>query len=127
MDMATDLKAAEAVARSVAHMLDEIEAAFVVVWAENETIARLLGKVRIDVPILVLCPNLTTAQQLSMNYGVVCVQHGAVGSYDEWIEVVEAIVVENGWATKGQRLLLMPPKSALSENTAGAIIMHTIA
>jgi pyruvate kinase len=127
MEIAADLRPAEAVARSVAHMLDEIEAAFVVVWAENEMISRLLGKVRIDVPILSLCPDLTTARQISLNYGLVSVHHGPVTSYDEWIEVVESIVLENGWASKGQKLLLMPPKSALSENTAGAIIMHTIA
>jgi hypothetical protein len=35
--------------------------------------------------------------------------------------------LENDWASKGENLLLLPPLAALSENTAGAIIMHTIA
>ena len=127
MDMVADLKAAEAVARSVAHMLDEIEAAFVVVWAEQETIVRLLSKVRIDIPILSLCADQTIARQLSLDYGVISIRHDPAATYEECVGCVEKLVAENGWAVKGQKLLLMPPLSVLSENTNGAIIMHTIA
>jgi len=48
-------------------------------------------------------------------------------SYEQWVGDVEKIVLENQWADKGEKLLLLPPLSVLSENTAGAIIMHTIA
>ncbi|MEN8127456.1 MAG: pyruvate kinase [Planctomycetota bacterium] len=127
MDMAGDHRQAEAVARSVAHMLDEIKAAFVVVWVDDETTCRLLSKARIDDPILALCPDAVMARQLSLYYGVLSVHHQPVSSYEQWVSAVERIVAENGWASKGEKLLLIPPRSALSENTAGAIIMHTIA
>jgi pyruvate kinase len=127
MDRATEIPHAEAVARAVAHLLDEVEAAMVVLWAENEAICRLLSKVRIDDPILALCPDAVTAHQLSLYYGVVSVHHQPVSSYDEWIAAVQKVVLKNDWASRGEKLLLLPPKSALSENTAGAIIMHTIA
>ncbi|MFZ9024751.1 MAG: pyruvate kinase [Anaerohalosphaeraceae bacterium] len=127
MDRANEIAHAEALARAVAHMLDEVEAAMVVLWAENAAICRLLSKARIDDPILALCPDAVTAQQLSLYYGVVSVHHQPISSYDEWIAAVRKVVLENDWASKGENLLLLPPLAALSENTAGAIIMHTIA
>jgi pyruvate kinase len=127
MDRATEIAHAEALARAVAHMLDEVEAAMVVLWAENEAICRLLSKARIDYPILALCPDVVTARQLSLYYGVVSVHHQPISSYEQWISAVRQVVLENGWASKGENLLLLPPLAALSENTAGAIIMHTIA
>ena len=127
MDRAPELRHGEAVARAVAQMLDEVAAAMVVVWAENEAICRLLSKARIDDPILALCPDAVTARQLSLYYGVVSMHHQPVTSYEQWISAVERIVLKNEWASKGENLLMLPPLAALSENTAGAIIMHTIA
>ncbi|MCD6174301.1 MAG: pyruvate kinase [Planctomycetes bacterium] len=127
MDRATETAHAEVIARAVAHMLDEVEAEMVVIWADNELLCRLLSKARIDDPVLALCPDLVTAQQLSLYYGVVSVHHLPVASYEQWVNAVERIVLENKWASKGEELLLLPPLSVLSENTAGAIIMHTIA
>jgi len=126
MDRATETAHAEVIARAVAHMLDEVEAEMVVVWADNEILCRLLSKARIDDPVLALCPNPGTARQLSLYYGVVSVHHQPVSSYEQWISAVERIVLENKWASKGEELLLLPPLSVLSKNTAGAIIMHTI-
>jgi pyruvate kinase len=127
MDRATETAHAEVIARAVAHMLDEVEAEMVVIWADNELLCRLLSKARIDDPVLALCPDPVTAQQLSLYYGVVSVHHRPVSSYEQWVSAVERIVLENKWASKGEELLLLPPLSVLSENTAGAIIMHTIA
>ncbi|MDH4201728.1 MAG: pyruvate kinase [Phycisphaerae bacterium] len=127
MNIAADLRGTEAVARSVAHMLDEIKAAFVVVWAEDKGLGRLLSKARIDIPILLLCPDEKAAQQLSLCYGVISRHQPEMSSYEQWVDVVEKIVKENNWASEGEKLLLIPPLSVLSKNTAGAIIMHTIA
>ncbi len=127
MDRATETAHAEVIARAVAHMLDEVEAEMVVIWADNELLCRLLSKARIDDPVLALCPDPVTTQQLSLYYGVVSVHHQPVSSYEQWVAAVEQIVLENKWADKGEELLLLPPLSVLSENTAGAIIMHTIA
>lgn len=126
MDRVPELRQAEAVARAVAQMLDEVEAAMVVVWAENEAVCRLLSKARIDDPILALCPDTVTAQQLSLYYGMVSVHHQSISSYEQFIDAVQQVVLKNNWASKGEKLLLLPPLSVLSENTAGAIIMHTI-
>jgi hypothetical protein len=58
---------------------------------------------------------------------VISVQHQPLSSYEQWIDAVERVVLENDWASEGENLLMIPPLSVLSENTAGAIIMHTIA
>jgi hypothetical protein len=50
-----------------------------------------------------------------------------MSSYEQWVDVVEKIVKENNWASESEKLLMIPPLSVLSKNTAGAIIMHTIA
>jgi len=127
MDIIPELRQAEALARSMAHMLDEVKAAFVVVWAENESICRLLSKARIDIPILSLCPDEVIARQLSLCYGVISRHQPEMSSYEQWVDVVEKIVRENNWAGTGEKLLMIPPLSVLSKNTAGAIILHTIA
>ena len=127
MDRATEVPQVEVVARAVAHMLDEVDAAMVVIWADNEAACRLLSKVRIDDPILALCPDQVLARQLSLYYGVVSVHHQPISSYEQWVSAVERTVLENEWASEGDNLLLIPPLSVLSKNTAGAIIMHTIA
>jgi len=127
MDRAPELRQAEAVARSVAHMLDEVAAAMVVVWAENAAICRLLSKARIDDPILALCPDPVIARQLSLYYGVISMHCAKADSYEQWVADAERIVLKNNWAAEGENLLLIPPLSVLSKDTAGAIIMHTIA
>jgi pyruvate kinase len=127
MEVTTDLRQAEAAARSVAQMLDEVRAALVVVWSEKEGLCRLLSKARIDVPILSLCPDEKTARQLSLCYGVISRHQPQMSSYEQWVDVVEKIVRENTWAGTGDKLLMIPPLSVLSKNTAGAIVLHTIA
>jgi pyruvate kinase len=108
-------------------MLDEVKAAMVVVWAEHEAMCRLLSKARIDDPILALCPERSTARQLSLLYGLISILHSPADSFEQWVADVETIVRSNNWASNGQKLLLIPPLSVLSDDTDGAIILHTIA
>ncbi|MBC8378926.1 MAG: hypothetical protein H8E62_07115, partial [Planctomycetes bacterium] len=114
-------------ARSIAHILDEVKAAMVVASAETGNMTRLLSKSRIDVPILSLCADASMARRLSLCYGTLSVHHPKAGSYAEWVESVERLIVENRWASSGQKLLLLPPIELLSENTDSALILHTIA
>ena len=126
VDTVPELAAKATVARSVAGMLDEVKVKLVVAWTQIGNTTRLLSKVRIDVPILSLCPNQLTARQLSLNYGTISICQPALKSYEEWVECVEKIVLENRWAAKGEHLLLMPPAELLAANTTGALILHTI-
>ena len=126
VDTIPELAAKATVARSVAQMLDEVKVKLVVAFTRTGNTTRLLSKVRIDVPILSLCPDALTARQLSLNYGTLSLCQPAAESYKEWVERVEAIVLDNRWVAKGEKLLLMPPAELLSANTAGAQILHTV-
>lgn len=126
MDRVPELRQAQAVARAVAQMLDEVQVSMVVVWAQNEAMCRLLSKARIDDPIIAMCADRITARQLSLLYGLISVHHSKTESFEQWVADVDRIVVDNNWASKGQALLLIPPMEVLSESTNGALILHTI-
>ncbi len=127
IDAGADLAGKAAAARNVAHLLDEVPAKLVVASIESPEIASLLGKARIDVPILALCADQHIARQISLNYGLISVyQPGRCESFHRWVADVDHVVLENRWADKGDKLLLMPPLSVLACNTTGAIMMHEI-
>lgn len=116
-----------AMARSIAHLIDEIKTKMVVAAIQTTEIASLLSKARIDVPILALCPDRTIARLISLNYGIISVcQAEQLSPFQRWVGQVDQLVLENGWAQKGDRLLLMPPVSVLAGNTASALIMHVV-
>jgi pyruvate kinase len=126
VDTVPELTSKASVARSVAQMLDEVKVRLVAAHTDAGNMTRLLSKVRIDVPILSLCPDAAMAQRLSLYYGVLSVAQPLPETYGEWIERVEAVVLEHRWAAAGEQLLLMPPAALLSDHTTGAIILHTI-
>ncbi len=127
IEVDTELVAKAAMARTVAHLLDEVKAKMVVGRFQTADIVSLLGKARIDVPIVALCADELMARQISLNYGIVSVyQPQKPESLQQWIEQVDQLVRENLWAEKGDRLLLLPPLSVLSYNTTGAMMMHEI-
>lgn len=127
MDVGPELAERESIARAVAMMLDEIKAKYVVVCSGTGNMARLLSKSRIDVPVVSLAADAVLANQLALYYGLLSVHYPAVETYQEWIQGVEKTILDNGWAAKGDKLLLIPPLEVLSENTNGALVLHTIA
>lgn len=127
IEVCSELAAKAALARSIAHMIDEMNVEMVVACIQTADIASLLGKARIDVPILALCPDRKTAQQISLNYGVLSVcQREQLSPFQRWVGQVDQLVLDNGWAKKGDKLLLMPPVSVLAGNTSAALVMHEI-
>lgn len=126
VDTVPELAAKASLARAVAQLLDEVKVRLVAVWTRAGHTTRLLSKVRVDVPILSLCPDAGMARRLSLYYGTLSVHQPAADSYAAWVAAVERIVLENRWAEKGEQLLLMPPAELLAPYTAEALILHTI-
>ena len=122
-----ELHEREALARSVATMLDRIKVRLIVAWTESGMTARLLSKMRPDVPVLALCPDARTARQLAFYYGVlsVCVQRS--NDFNAWLHHTETLCLNNGWAKKGDSILLLPPEELLSAQSRWSITLHTIA
>lgn len=126
VDTTAELAVKATLARAAAQMIDEVKVRLVAAWTRTGHTSRLLSKVRVDVPVLSLCPDLLTARQLSLCYGTLSVYQPALASYAAWVETVERIVLENRWAEKGEQLLLLPPAELLSGSTDNALILHTI-
>ena len=116
----------EALARSVAMMLDRITARLIVAWTASGQTARLLSKMRPDVPVLALCPNDRIARQLAFYYGVLSVHMICPGDFTAWLKQVESLCMENDWAKQGDDILLLPPEELLSPQSRWSIVMHTI-
>ncbi len=113
-------------ARSVAHMVDEIDCALVVVGTRTGTTARLLSKSRIDVPILSFCPDPRMSRQISMHYGVLSVLCPLMKDLRELASFAEAKILQHGWAEAGQQILIMPGRDLLARGNSHAIVLHTL-
>ena len=122
-----ELHEREALTRSVAMMLDRIKVKLVVAWTESGMTARLLSKARPDVPVLALCPDARAARQLAFYYGVLSIHTPRSDDFASWLRRVERLCLDNGWAQKGDNLLLLPPEELLSAQNRWSVIMHTIA
>jgi pyruvate kinase len=126
METPEELVYTQAMARSVASMLDEIKTQCVVIWAQDRDSIRLLSKARIDVPVVTLTSDPVMCRQLALYYGIISFYHAAVQSYEEWVEAVELILKQNQLAQSGDKVLMMPPLSVLSKNTAYSLIFHAV-
>lgn len=120
-----ELHEREAVVRSVVMMLDRVKVKAIVVWTESGLTARLLSKMRPDVPVLALCPNASIAHQLAFFYGVVSVCAERSADLKAWLQRVETFCFQNGWASRGDSVLIMPPEELLSPQNRWVIAMHT--
>lgn len=126
MKTTPELKEIQAVARSVAQMLDEIKTKCIVLWADDTNVVRLLSKARIDVPILSLSSDRLLARQLALYYGLISMEQAKPTSFEKWVGLVEGIVAELRLAVGGDKILMIPPRSVLSLSTDSALMLHTI-
>jgi pyruvate kinase len=122
-----ELQDREALARSVAIMLDRIKARLIVVWTITGQTARFLSKMRPDVPILALCPDGRIARRLSFYYGVLSIPMACPPDFSTWLSQVEKLCVAHGWAGHGDDILLLPPQPLLAPQSRWSLLMHTIA
>jgi pyruvate kinase len=116
----------EAIARSIAQMLDEVPCELIVAATESGTTASLLSKARIHVPILALCPTQSIARKLSLHYGILSVFCGPITRTSEFTEKAETIILKNQWASPGGQILLVIGRNLLPQQNTYAIIFHTL-
>jgi len=114
------------IARSVAHMVDEIECVLVVIGTKTGTTARLMSKARIRAPILSFCPGERMNRQISMHYGVISAQCPLLKDINEFVAFAEATILRHGWAKAGQQIVVLPGRDLLPKKTSHAIVLHTL-
>ncbi len=115
-----------AIARSAAQMLDYVKARLAVVWTQAGHSARLLSKARLDVPIVTVCPDILIARQMSLHYGVTSVCRDRPQGLEEFIDNTSAMILENQWASKDDRVLFVLPQDILNVRTPLAMVLRIL-
>jgi len=115
-----------AVARAVAQMLDHVKSKLAVVWTQAGHSVRLLSKARMDVPILTVCPDALIARQMSLHYGVVSICQARPRNFDDFIATTTGVIMKNGWANQGDRVLFVLPQDILNVQTPLALVLRTL-
>ncbi len=99
----SDADAITAAARQVA---SGVNAAAIVTFTTTGSTTLRAARVRPDVPILALTPELATARRLILAWGVHPVHTADVGGFPEMVDKATAIARSEGFAETGQRLVV---------------------
>jgi pyruvate kinase len=100
---ATAPDAISAAAAQVAHTLS---AAAIVTYTTSGSTTLRAARERPEVPVLCLTEKMETARRLALCWGTHCVQTQDVRSFSEMVDKACRIALEQGIATKGQRLVV---------------------
>ena len=99
----SDAAAITAAARQVA---EAVRASAIVTFTTTGSTTLRASWVRPDAPILALTPELATARQLVLAWGVHPVHTAAITGFPEMVEKATAIAKAEGFANPGQRLVV---------------------
>ncbi|MFC1783566.1 pyruvate kinase [Planctomycetota bacterium] len=121
-----ELALTAAMARSVAQIVDDIDAELVAVWSQTGSAARLLSKARIDVPVLALSSSELTCRQMALHYGVVPRCRPIPDDITQFTQTVEKLVLESKWCRVGDQIVLVAGRPLGAAGTTNAIMVHTV-
>lgn len=127
IEVEDELNERAVMARGIAQMVDDVDVKLVVEWCDSGSTARLLSKARIDVPIVAFANDKKLCQQISLNYGVIAVHADRPANLEDFTAMLDRVIVENDWAGKGQKILLLPGADMLPAGVSRAIMLHEIA
>ena len=85
---------------------NDIKAAAIVNYTTSGSTTRRTVRQRPDVPILCLTPKMETARQLVLSFGVRTFSIDDVSRFKEAVQVACEVVKENGYAQKGDQIVL---------------------
>jgi pyruvate kinase len=121
-----EFAAQAALARNVAHLIDDIKSKLVVVWTESAQSVQLLSKSRIDVPIIAFCSDQNLCRQMSLHYGVIALCKPRPDDLDAFIKMVNTEVLEKNWAGISDQILILPGNDILEDETSKALLIHSL-
>jgi pyruvate kinase len=113
-------------ARSVAQMLDEVNARLVVTWSQTGGTARLLSKSRIDAPIIAFSSDELFCRQMSLHYGVIPIYAELPADTQDFIRRAEETILAKKWAERFDRIIVLPGAALADPPTSHTIMLHTI-
>ena len=102
----TENDASDAITVAATYTANNIKAAAIVNYTTSGSTTRRTVRQRPDVPILCLTPNAKTARQLVLSFGVRTFEIENVDRFKKAVEVAVRVVKENGYAQKGDKIVL---------------------
>ncbi|MBC6406338.1 MAG: pyruvate kinase [Rhodospirillales bacterium] len=114
----------DAIAAAAAQVAETTGAGAIVCYTSSGATAKRVARERPNVPILVLTEKLETARSLALLWGAHCVQTPDIASFPEMVEKAGRIALEQGFASKGSRLVVT---AGLPFGTPGATNVLRIA
>lgn len=121
-----ELVVTAAMARSVAQLVDDIDARMVAVWSQTGAAAGLLSKARIDVPILALSSNDRKCKQMSLHYGVIPRCKPLPDNLDDFARVIDTIALQRNWLSAGDKIVIVSGCPIGAAGMTNAIVVHTV-
>ena len=102
----TENDPSDAITVAATYTAKDISAAAIVNYTTSGSTTRRTVRQRPDVPILCLTPNVHTARQLVLSFGVRTFEIEDVDRFKKAVEVAVKVVKENGYAQSGDKIVL---------------------
>ncbi|MEM6496550.1 MAG: pyruvate kinase [Pseudomonadota bacterium] len=96
-----------AVSAAAADIADTIQATAIVAFTSSGATASRIARKRPDVPILAVTPHKHIMRQLVLTWGAFAMQSDTIDNYTDMAEKAAALAREQGFATKGDRLVVV--------------------
>ena len=126
IEAAGHMRVISGLARSVAHIVDEIDIKVVAIWSEDGRSACFFSKSRIDAEILAFSSNELTCRQMSMHYGILPRMRQIPESVEVFTGIVEKEAVDARLARTGDKILIVSGRPVGATGTTDSIIIHMV-
>jgi pyruvate kinase len=102
----TEEDSSDAITVAAVHVAHDIKAAVIVNYTTSGSTTLRTVRQRPDVPIICLTQNLATARRLMLSFGVRTIHVTDVNSFAETVERATGLMVNKGYAQKGDNIVL---------------------
>ncbi len=115
-----------AISHGAWRIAQDIKASLVVCWSETGHTARLLSQNEFGIPIVAFSSSKRQTQRMALLRGVVPIRATPPGdgSISEWELMVEAQILGNGWARKGDAIVMVAGDPVGQSRTSKHLAIH---
>ena len=115
-----------ALAHGVSVVVKDLDASFVVMWSELGGGARYMSQNRLTVPIIAMSSNRPALRQMSLLFGVVPVYMDRPVDSAAFIESVDRLFIERGWAEPGTAVVIAKGEPIGTPGVTNKIRIHYV-
>ncbi len=116
----------EAVADAACRAAEDIKAKYIVAFTHSGFTARLVSKFRPKTPIVAFTPNEDVRRKMCIYWGVSPLLLRPLSGTDEMIREVERALIREGFARKGDRIVITASTPVLGSGKTNLLKLHTL-